>query len=119
MNKIEMVKLNCGEDKCKQIHVGKKQRKCPVLKVHQENMKKVSQEKYLGDIISEEITGLNGSNQKNINARKNKGIGIVSKIMSVLNSASLGQFYFEMALLLRDSDLNKCGGLVWLINITN
>ena len=101
MNKIEMMKLSCGEDKCKQIHVGNTRRGCPVLKVHGENMKKVSQEKYLGDTISEVITSINGSNHKNIAARKNKGIGSVAQIMTILNSASLGQFYFDMALILR------------------
>ena len=101
MNKIEMMKLSCGEDKCKQIHVGNTKRGCPVLKVHGENMKKVGQEKYLGDIVSEIITSINGSNQKNITARKNKRIGSVAQIMTILNSASFGQFYFDMALLLR------------------
>ena len=52
MNKIEMVKLSCGEDKCKQIHIGSQKRGCPVLKVHDKDIKKVCQEKYLDDMKS-------------------------------------------------------------------
>ena len=39
----------------------------------------------------------------NIKERYNKGIGNVNKILALLNSVSFGYFYFEMALLLRQS----------------
>ena len=72
MTKIEMLKLTCGKDKCKQIHIGKEERGCPTLKVHGEDMKKVNQEKYLGDIIGEILVSRNGSNQKILMLEKAK-----------------------------------------------
>ena len=55
-------------------------------------------EKYLGDIIS-----VDGRNIKNIKARVAKGKGINSRIMSILNGIPFGQYYFEVALILRNS----------------
>ena len=57
-------------------------------------------EKYLGDIISKD-----GSNTKNIESRRNKGIGIVNQIMSKLEGTVYGPFYFEVGLNLRGSNL--------------
>ena len=57
-------------------------------------------EKYLGDLISN-----NGSNQKNILARKDKGTGIVSQIMTKLGGIIFGPYYFEVGLILRGSHL--------------
>ena len=42
-------------------------------------------------------------NIKNVKARVAKGIGIVSKILSILEGIPFGQFYFEVAVILRDS----------------
>ena len=56
------------------------------------------QEKYLGDIIS-----VDGRNINNIKARVTKGTGIVSKILSILDGIPFGQYYFEVALILRSS----------------
>ena len=58
----------------------------------------VSQEKYLGDIIS-----IDGKNSKNITARKNRGIGIVTQIISILDEICFGKFNFEVAMILRNS----------------
>ena len=60
-SQFEMIKqpLNC--DKCKKLHIRKKSLYCPTLKVHKENMKEDTQEKYLGDIIGDNL-----SNIKNI-----------------------------------------------------
>ena len=55
-------------------------------------------EKYLGDIISS-----NGSNAKNIEARQNKGKGIVSQVMTILEDICFGNFQFEVAVILRNS----------------
>ena len=61
-------------------------------------MEEKREEKYLGDVISTD-----GRNIKNVKARVAKGIGIVSKILSILEGIPFGQFYFEVAVILRDS----------------
>ena len=67
----------------------------------------VSEDKYLGDIIADYIQEIS----KHIAARNSKGIGIVSQIMSVLQTVTLGHFYFESGLLLRQSQL--LGGILF------
>ena len=57
-------------------------------------------ETYLGDVISS-----TGSNEKNIELRVNQGIAAVNQIISMLNLTSLGHFFFEIALVLRESIL--------------
>ena len=57
-------------------------------------------EKYLGDLISHD-----GSNTKNILARKAKGAGIVDQIMGKLKGTVYGPYYFEVGLILRESML--------------
>ena len=79
-------------------------------------MVEVEEEKYLGDIISKD-----GKNIKNFKARVNKGTGIVNKIMTMLDGIPFGQFYFEVALILRNSLLVSsmlCNSEAWY-NITN
>ena len=61
-------------------------------------MQVVSKDKYLGDIISND-----GTNTENISARVSKGMGMLSKIKSILESVSFGSHYFKIALLLRES----------------
>ena len=78
------------------------ERKIPELKVHGNKMLKSKQEKYLGDLVCNTLLG-EGSNKQNIKSRKSKGIGIVSQIMVILQTVSLGYYYFEMAVLLRES----------------
>ena len=63
-------KLKLNEDKCHVMHIGKT-KSCPPLKINNKDMKDVDHEKYLGQYISS-----NGKNDKNINDRYNKGIGI-------------------------------------------
>ena len=63
-----------------------------------EIMEMKTQEKYLGDIISQD-----GRNNKNIEARIRKGAGIIEKIMTVLEGIPFGKFYFETAMILRNS----------------
>ena len=102
--KIESKKLRLSHDKCYKIHIGRKSKpgdKCKVdLKVHNEDMKSAKEAKYLGDIINEE-----GNVNSTIDERCQKGIGIVSQISSMLNSISLGFYYIEIALILRDARL--------------
>ena len=57
-------------------------------------------ETYLGDVISS-----TGSNEKNIEHRVNQGIAAINQIISMLNITSLGHFFFEIALILRESVL--------------
>ena len=91
-------------------HIGKKTIACPDLYINQCEVKEVqdietgkveledifkdeiamtdsTNEKYLRDIISS-----NGSNAKNIEARQNKGKGIVSQIITILEDICFGNF---------------------------
>ena len=61
-------------------------------------MEEKSEEKYLGDIISN-----NGKNFKNMKVRQNKGQGMVSEIMSILEDIWYGKYHFEVAVLLRNA----------------
>ena len=54
---------------------------------------------------SEDVICLSGSNKKNIENRRNQAIGSVSQIMSMIDQISLGHYYFEVGLVLRDSML--------------
>ena len=50
-----------GKSKCHKMHIGKKNTFCPTLKVHGSIMQEVTEDVYLGDIISSD-----GKNTKNI-----------------------------------------------------
>ena len=74
-------------------------------------MEEKKEEKYLGDIISTD-----GRNIKNIKARVAKGKGIVSRIMTILEGIPMGEFYFEIAMILRNSLLVSsmlCNSEAW------
>ena len=100
--KMEMKKLLFSDTKCKHVHVGKECPFCPVLEVHGKAINRSTAEKYLGDIIAESIVG-NGCNNKNIENRRKKGLGLVAQVMSLLDSVSLGYYLFETAMILRES----------------
>ena len=53
------------------------------------------EERYLGYILSQD-----GRNMKNIKARISKGKGIVTKVMSILESISFGNDFFKLAVIL-------------------
>ena len=98
-SKVEMKKLRLSSDKSYMIHICKKKKECSYdLKVHKEKMKEVQEAMYLGQVISN-----TGSMNPTIQSRKLKGIGIISQIMSLLNSVSLGRFYVQIGLILRES----------------
>ena len=61
-------------------------------------MAEVSEDSYLGDIISGD-----GKHGKTIKKRLGKGMGIISEIMNILEKVTLGEFYFSTAILLRES----------------
>ena len=87
-----------GKTKCHFLHIGKESKNCPDLEVHGTPMERVSEDTYLGDIISED-----GKNSKNIRSRIAKGVGIISEIMTLLESVTLGEHYFSTAVLFRES----------------
>ena len=62
--------------------------------IGEEIMEEKNEEKYLGDIISND-----GRNIKNIKARVSKGKGINSKILTMLEGILFGNFYFEVAII--------------------
>ena len=55
-------------------------------------------DEYLGDVIASD-----GKNINNIKRRVGKGIGISNKIMLMVNEIPLGNHYFEVALMFRNS----------------
>ena len=85
--------------KCYKIHICKKIEKCTqVLKVHENKMKNATQATYLGDVISDQ-----GTIDETISQRSQKALGIITQISSILSSICLGNFHFEIALVLRDA----------------
>ena len=89
-----------GKSKCHFIHIGKNNKNCPKLKVHGTEMEQVTEDTYLGDIISED-----GKKEKNIKNRIAKGVGIISEITSTVDTIILGEHTFSTAVLMRDSRL--------------
>ena len=99
--KIASKKLEFGPAKCFNMHVGKETKSCSKLKVNNNSTMTVkSHETYLGEIIC-----TSGSNNKNIQNKRNSGVSAVSQIMSMLKQLSLGHYYFEIALVLRETIL--------------
>ena len=87
-----------GKSKCHKLHIGRNHESCPVLKVHGTVMESVQYDTYLGDIISAD-----GKNTRNIRSRISKGVGKITQIMNLLGAISLGKYYIEIAILLRES----------------
>ena len=60
---------------------------------------KVKQEQtYLGDVTSSD-----GKHTTNVQARKNKGLGVITQITQILDTVIFGKYYFEVAMVLRSS----------------
>ena len=80
---IEGKKLTLSNKKCNRIHIENKRtrnaKNCPDLKVHENQMKTSLEEKYLGDVVN-----TSGTIRKTVEERKNKGYGIVSVIIAIL-----------------------------------
>ena len=89
-----------GKTKCHKMHIGKNHQQCHTLKVHGTVMKEVTEETYLGDIISSD-----GKNTKNLKNRISKGVGIITQIHNLLEMISFGPYLIEIALLLREAML--------------
>ena len=98
--KIESKKLEFGPSKCFNLHIGESKSSCAEVKVHNNSMNKKDHETYLRDVIC-----ASGKNNKNIENKRNCGVGTVSQIISMLGQISLGHHHFEIGLILRDSML--------------
>ena len=86
--------------KCHALHAGKHLRSCCTLKAHNTDIEIVDKEKYVGDVITSD-----GKHVKNVEARRSKGMGIISEITSILDGLCLGAHYFTTALMMRQSML--------------
>ena len=82
------------------MHVGKRNSFFPTLKVHGTVIQEVTENTYLGDVLSAD-----GKNTKNISERISKGLGIISQIFNLLDRISFGPHLIEIAVLLRNSML--------------
>ena len=133
--KTNSKKLQFGVSKCAKKHIGKycEEFKCQNLRVDDwdrirvnndetgkmkiVDVEEIMEEKEdIGDILSKD-----GKNSKNIKARVSKEIGIVNRIMTLLNGIPFGKFYFEVSLMLRNSLLVSsvlCNSESWY-NVTN
>ena len=61
-------------------------------------MEEKKEQKYLGDVLSSD-----GTHLKNIQERRNKGYGVINQIIQILESTYFGKYYFEVAMVLRES----------------
>ena len=101
---IEMKKLKFhtpdenGKTKCRKMHIGGNHERCQSLSVHGTEMMEFTEDTYLGDIISND-----GKNSKNIKSRVAKGLGIITQISSLLESVYVGEHFFSIAMLHRES----------------
>ena len=66
---LEMKNLYFNGEKCHKIHLGSKNEQCPNLKVQNKPILNVTQDKYLGDIISN-----SGENEENIKLKISNGM---------------------------------------------
>ena len=86
------------KSKCHFLHIGKKNKNCPGMKVHGVRTGRVTEAVYLGDIIRKD-----GKNNSNIKDRVRKGLGIVTNIMNILETITFGSKYFEIAVTMRQA----------------
>ena len=68
------------------------------VQVDDYKLEKVENEKYLGDVISAD-----GTNTKNVISRQNKSYGINKQIGSMLREVCYGPYFFEVAMIYRES----------------
>ena len=114
-------KLQFGENKCIKMHIGCKTSICPqniidtwgqgsntdvtktildLVDVETDPYKMEMEDnwKYLGDILSSD-----GKNDFNIKERIKRGLGAVTNICQTLKDLCLGRYFYEAAMILRDS----------------
>ena len=115
-SKTAMKRLQFGASKCIKLHIGKtcNDNLCKDLFVDtwklnvvenivtgqleqkesfggQEKMKVKHEQVYLGDTISDD-----GKHFKNVEARRNKSLGIITQIMDILKSVFFGKYYLKL-----------------------
>ena len=107
------IKMHIGQDKsetlCKDLYVG--EWKTEVVEDPEKGgygmreyfsgnikMETKKQQKYLGDLLSSD-----GTQTKNIQERRNKGYGVINQIIQILESTYFGKYFFEVAMVLRES----------------
>merc|ERR1719319_1749043 len=95
---IETKKLKLKRSKCAAIHVGKKSKSCPNLKIHGEKMHREEKVKYLGEIVHR-----SGKTKENTKAREIKAHSIVAEIRAILSDIPLGKYRTEVGLQLRQA----------------
>ncbi len=98
--RIEHTKQLFNGTKCHRIHAGRQIRPCSALYAHDTRMDVVNEEKYVGDIVTND-----GKHARNISARRSKGVGIIGEIANILDGLCLGPHYFSVAMMLRQTML--------------
>ena len=68
------------------------------LYANEKELEETDEVEYLGDIVSGKA-----KNYSNIKNRVGKGIGIINNIFNILDNVSFGQYYFNMAIILREA----------------
>ena len=116
-------RLQFGTSKCIKMHVGKSRSEdlCKDLFVNgwtvevetdpdtgfssqtdvftgKEKMEVKQEQLYLGDLLAAD-----GTHTKNVQLRRSKGIGVINQIMQILSSTYFGKYFFEIAMVLRES----------------
>ena len=99
-SKISCMQLELSEKKCTHMHIGNNSNNCHGLIINNSKMKKAKTEKYLGEMLSAD-----GKISENIDARYSKGIGSANTILSLMREVYFGKYFYEMALLFRNSML--------------
>ena len=99
---IDTQRLTLSRDKSVLLHIGSSKKcknPCPKLKVHNQVMKSVRSQRYLGDILTE-----SGTIKDSIEDRRNKGLGKVADISGTLSQLPDTR-KVEIGLKLRDAKL--------------
>ena len=99
--KITAKKLRLSVEKCNHLHISKRKNKCyNILKVGTSNMKKSMECSYLGDTLSS-----SGSLDATIEQRRQKGVGLCSQIVGIVDGLSLGHYYYKISFIFRECKL--------------
>ena len=98
---IETQRLTLSYEKSVVIHVGKKCKFCPKLKVHKKQMKSADTVRYLGDIISS-----SGSIRPCVEDRRSKGWGKLAEIKGILSELPKVR-QIEVGLKLRETKIHN------------
>ena len=94
------------------LHIWRPER-CQGLKVNENLMNNKTYDTYLGDVVSS-----SGNNNLNISHTVTRGISAVIQIVSMINQVSLGKYYFDIALFMRETTLNSLSCAQHLIDFS-